>query len=143
MQPPGEGGFLLGSDSLGRDVAAGIAHGAKTSLLIGLLATIVAVGFGTIMGGLAGYYGGRIDDLLIRAAGLSFVALGIAAGGMALLGLAEASGSGGGADVALFGGWGPLLALGALCPLALFTAGFVLRRREKRIAAVWSLLRQK
>lgn len=66
MSPPGENGFLLGSDSLGRDVAAGIAHGAKTSLLIGLLATIVAIGFGTIMGGLAGYYGGRIDDLLMR-----------------------------------------------------------------------------
>ena len=66
MSPPGENGFLLGSDSLGRDVAAGIAHGAKTSLLIGLLATIVAVGFGTIMGGLAGYYGGVIDDLLMR-----------------------------------------------------------------------------
>jgi peptide/nickel transport system permease protein len=66
MQPPGTSGFLLGSDSLGRDVAAGIAHGAKTSLLIGLLATIVAVGLGTIMGGLAGYYGGWIDDLLMR-----------------------------------------------------------------------------
>ncbi len=66
MSPPGENGFLLGSDSLGRDVAAGIAHGAKTSLLIGLLATVVAVGFGTIMGGLAGYYGGKIDDLLMR-----------------------------------------------------------------------------
>jgi peptide/nickel transport system permease protein len=59
-------GFLLGSDSLGRDVAAGIAHGAKTSLLIGLLATLVAVGFGAVMGGLAGYYGGWIDDLLMR-----------------------------------------------------------------------------
>ena len=35
MSGPGENGFLLGSDSLGRDVAAGIAHGAKTSLLIG------------------------------------------------------------------------------------------------------------
>ena len=66
MQPPGTAGFLLGSDSLGRDVAAGIAHGAKTSLLIGLLATVVAVGFGTVMGGVAGYYGGRIDDLLMR-----------------------------------------------------------------------------
>ena len=60
MQPPGAGGFLLGSDSLGRDVAAGIAHGAKTSLLIGLLATIVAVGVGTVFGGLAGYcHGGK------------------------------------------------------------------------------------
>lgn len=66
MSPPGENGFLLGSDSLGRDIAAGIAHGAKTSLLIGLVATIVAVGFGTVMGGLAGYYGGWIDDLLMR-----------------------------------------------------------------------------
>jgi len=43
MSPPGENGYLLGSDTLGRDVAAGIAHGARTSLLIGGLATAVAV----------------------------------------------------------------------------------------------------
>jgi len=66
MSPPGQNGFLLGSDSLGRDVAAGIAHGAKTSLMIGLIATIVAVGLGTLMGALAGYYGGWVDDLLMR-----------------------------------------------------------------------------
>ncbi|MEM9138791.1 MAG: ABC transporter permease [Pseudomonadota bacterium] len=66
MSPPGANGFLLGSDSLGRDVAAGIAHGAKTSLLIGLIATVVAVMVGVIMGALAGYYGGIIDDLLMR-----------------------------------------------------------------------------
>ncbi|MBX2853732.1 MAG: ABC transporter permease [Rhodobacteraceae bacterium] len=66
MSPPGQNGFLLGSDSLGRDVAAGIAHGAKTSLLIGLVATLVAVLIGVIMGALAGYYGGIVDDLLMR-----------------------------------------------------------------------------
>lgn len=66
MSAPGENGFLLGSDSLGRDVAAGIAHGAKTSLLIGLLATLVAVLVGIVMGALAGYYGGWIDNLLMR-----------------------------------------------------------------------------
>lgn len=66
MSPPGENGFLLGSDSLGRDVASGIAHGAKTSLMIGLVATLVAVFIGVIMGALAGYYGGIIDDLLMR-----------------------------------------------------------------------------
>lgn len=66
MSPPGENGFMLGSDSLGRDVAAGIAHGAKTSLLIGLMATIVAVCVGIVMGALAGYYGGWIDNLLMR-----------------------------------------------------------------------------
>jgi peptide/nickel transport system permease protein len=66
MSPPGENGFLLGSDSLGRDVASGIAHGAKTSLLIGLLATLVALFVGVIMGALAGYYGGIVDNLLMR-----------------------------------------------------------------------------
>ena len=66
LSPPGENGFLLGSDSLGRDVAAGIAHGAKTSLLIGLVATLAAVMIGAVMGACAGYYGGWIDDLLMR-----------------------------------------------------------------------------
>lgn len=66
MSQPGSNGFLLGSDTLGRDVAAGIAHGAKTSLLIGLTATLAAVFIGIFFGALAGYYGGRIDDMLMR-----------------------------------------------------------------------------
>ena len=63
---PGTNGFLLGSDVLGRDVAAGIAHGAKTSILIGLIATLTSVFVGVIFGAFAGYYGGRTDDLLMR-----------------------------------------------------------------------------
>jgi len=63
---PPFGRQLLGTDVLGRDVAAGIAHGARTSLTIGLLATSAAVLVGTAIGGLAGYYGGRIDNLLMR-----------------------------------------------------------------------------
>ena len=66
MSPPGENGFLLGSDTLGRDVASGIAHGARTSLMIGGLATAVAVLLGVMLGGLAGYFGGWIDDILMR-----------------------------------------------------------------------------
>lgn len=66
MSLPGTNGFLLGSDTLGRDVAAGIAHGAKTSILLGLIATLASVFIGVIFGALAGYYGGRIDDLLMR-----------------------------------------------------------------------------
>lgn len=66
MSPPGENGFLLGSDTLGRDVASGIAHGARTSLMIGGLATAVAVLIGGVLGGLAGYYGGWTDDILMR-----------------------------------------------------------------------------
>ncbi|HEV8440097.1 MAG TPA: ABC transporter permease [Methylomirabilota bacterium] len=63
---PPFGSHLFGTDVLGRDVAAGIAHGARTSLLIGLLATAVAVLVGVVTGGVAGYYGGRIDDALMR-----------------------------------------------------------------------------
>jgi peptide/nickel transport system permease protein len=66
MSLPGTNGFLLGSDTLGRDVAAGIAHGAKTSLLIGLIATLAAVFIGIFFGAFAGYYGGYIDSLLMR-----------------------------------------------------------------------------
>ncbi len=64
--PPFSDGFLFGTDSLGRDLAAGIAYGARTSLLIGLLATSVALILGTLIGGFAGYYGGWIDDVLMR-----------------------------------------------------------------------------
>lgn len=66
MSGPGANGFLLGSDTLGRDVAAGIAHGARTSLMIATLATFVAVLIGGVFGGLAGYYGGWVDDILMR-----------------------------------------------------------------------------
>ncbi|MFT7672546.1 MAG: peptide/nickel transport system permease protein [Gammaproteobacteria bacterium] len=66
MSAPGENGFSLGSDTLGRDVASGIAHGARTSLMIGGLATAVAVLLGVMLGGLAGYFGGWIDDVLMR-----------------------------------------------------------------------------
>jgi peptide/nickel transport system permease protein len=63
---PPFGEFLLGSDSLGRDLAAGLVHGARTSLLIAILATLAAVAFGTLVGSIAGFYGGFIDDALMR-----------------------------------------------------------------------------
>ena len=66
FQMPFAGRWLLGTDNFGRDVLAGLVHGARTSLLIGLVATVAAVTFGVVMGGLAGYYGGWIDDLLMR-----------------------------------------------------------------------------
>ena len=65
LQPPG-GRFLLGTDTLGRDVAAGVAYGARTSILIGLSATIAAVGIGILVGGIAGYYRGRVELALMR-----------------------------------------------------------------------------
>jgi peptide/nickel transport system permease protein len=66
FSPPGEDGFLLGSDSLGRDVAAGIAHGAHVSLLVGAVSTLAALLLGVTLGALAGYCGGWIDDATMR-----------------------------------------------------------------------------
>lgn len=60
------GVHLLGTDSLGRDIAAGIAHGARTSLMVGLVATVVAVALGTVLGAFAGFYRGVIDNALMR-----------------------------------------------------------------------------
>jgi peptide/nickel transport system permease protein len=65
LQPPG-GRFLLGTDTLGRDVAAGIVYGARTSLLIGVIATAAAVVLGALIGAIAGYYRGRWDVALMR-----------------------------------------------------------------------------
>lgn len=58
--------FPLGTDNSGRDIAAQIFHGARVSLLIGLVATSIAVTIGIIIGAFAGYYGGTIDNILMR-----------------------------------------------------------------------------
>jgi peptide/nickel transport system permease protein len=65
FQPP-FGEYLFGTDQLGRDLAAALLYGARTTLLIGLIATTIAVLVGVTIGGLAGYYGGRLDAALMR-----------------------------------------------------------------------------
>lgn len=60
--------LLLGGDSLGRDVFARLVHGARMSLGVALLAVIGALAIGTLLGGLAGYAGGWIDETLMRLA---------------------------------------------------------------------------
>jgi peptide/nickel transport system permease protein len=62
---PGEDGMLLGSDSLGRDVAAGIVHGSRVSLMIGVASTAVSLLIGVLVGAVAGYRGGRIGSALM------------------------------------------------------------------------------
>jgi peptide/nickel transport system permease protein len=64
--PPGEEGFWLGSDSLGRDVAADIAYGAWVSLLVGAVSTAASLVLGVVLGALAGYAGGWVDDVIMR-----------------------------------------------------------------------------
>jgi peptide/nickel transport system permease protein len=56
----------LGTDRLGRDVAAGIAHGARTSLGVALAAATAALGVGAVVGTVAGLAGGWVDGLLMR-----------------------------------------------------------------------------
>lgn len=65
FQPP-LGDFALGTDMLGRDLAAGLLYGARTTLLVGVVATLIATVLGVTLGGLAGYFGGRTDALLMR-----------------------------------------------------------------------------
>jgi ABC-type dipeptide/oligopeptide/nickel transport system permease subunit len=67
--------FWLGTDRLFRDVFARLATGARVSLLIGLAATILATGIGSLVGAIAGWYEGRwIDTILMRVVdvGLAF-----------------------------------------------------------------------
>lgn len=68
--PPFSSDSLLGTDTLGRDIASGLAHGARVSLLVGFTATIAAVLIGVLLGAVAGYHGGRIDEAIMHFAEL-------------------------------------------------------------------------
>lgn len=58
--------FPLGTDNSGRDIAAQIFYGARISLMIGGVATIIAVAIGIVIGAVSGYYGGWVDNILMR-----------------------------------------------------------------------------
>lgn len=58
---PGTSGHLLGTDGLGRDVLSEIIYGSRTSLAIGVVAASIAGILGTCIGGVAGFFGGKVD----------------------------------------------------------------------------------
>jgi peptide/nickel transport system permease protein len=58
--------YPLGTDALGRDLAAGIVHGARVSLLVGFFAALIGLLIGATVGALAGYFGGIVDNVLVR-----------------------------------------------------------------------------
>ncbi|RPJ47046.1 MAG: ABC transporter permease [Chloroflexi bacterium] len=62
----GDPSFLLGTDTLGRDVLSRVIYGARVSMIVGIIPTIIVLVVGTTIGLLAGYYGGRADNLLMR-----------------------------------------------------------------------------
>jgi oligopeptide transport system permease protein len=61
-----ESQFLLGTDSLGRDVLSRVIYGARVSMVVGFLPTVIIMLMGATVGLLAGYVGGRTDNLLMR-----------------------------------------------------------------------------
>ena len=66
LQPPGAP-YWFGTDDVGRDILSGVLHGARVSLLVGLLSALGAVVIGVAVGTLAGYCRGRVDAVLMRA----------------------------------------------------------------------------
>lgn len=66
FSPPGKEGFLLGTDYLGRDLLAGIIHGARVSIIVGISAAFMTVVIGITVGAFAGYYRGTVEEALMR-----------------------------------------------------------------------------
>lgn len=66
FSPPGDEGYFLGTDYLGRDLASMLIHGARVSIAIGLSAAFLTVFIGITIGALAGFYRGWVEEVLMR-----------------------------------------------------------------------------
>ena len=66
LKPPGEG-HMMGTDSFGRDILSRVLWGARISLTIGIVAIGIAIVIGTVIGLVAGYYGGKVDIIVMQA----------------------------------------------------------------------------
>ena len=65
-EDPGESMYLLGADKLGRDVFSRLVFGTRVSMSIGLVGVAISLVLGIILGGISGYYGGTVDNLIQR-----------------------------------------------------------------------------
>lgn len=71
MKPGGS--FLLGTNDVGQDIFSELIYGTRISLMIGVIAALISIGIGCLVGIVAGYYGGKIDSLLMRVVDLVLV----------------------------------------------------------------------
>ncbi|MDV2966507.1 ABC transporter permease [Nitratireductor aquimarinus] len=114
----------LGTDRLGRDVAAGLMHGAQASLLVGLATALVALAAGALVGTVAGLAGGLVDEALMRVVDAFQIVPGF------LLALAFVSVTGASLPVIIFA-----IALGAWTGPARLVRAEVLSIRERDYVA--------
>lgn len=66
LTPPGSEGFPLGTDQQGRDMVAGLIYGSQATLLVGGAAAAITITIGVLVGALAGYYRGWVEEVLMR-----------------------------------------------------------------------------
>lgn len=87
-EAPPSGQFFFGTDDFGRDIFSRIIYGTRISLYISFLSVLIATIFGVAIGGITGYYGGWMDNMIMRVmdAIMSFPAILLAIGIMAVLG---------------------------------------------------------
>lgn len=91
LLPPGSEGHILGTDDYGRDIWSRLLYGGRTSMLTGLVVALLASAAGTLVGCISGYFGGWIDNVLMRITDImmSFPFLVIAIALMAALGSSQ------------------------------------------------------
>ena len=78
LSPTLEGWHLFGTDQLGRDYLSRVLYGIRTSLWVAVFVALVSTAIGTAIGAVAGYYGGRVDNLLMRFTDLVLTLPGLA-----------------------------------------------------------------
>ncbi|MCX7751910.1 MAG: ABC transporter permease [Blastocatellia bacterium] len=73
LSPPSwANGHYLGTDILGRDLLARLLHGGRLSLLVALVATAISTTIGVVYGAISGYFGGRVDEVMMRVVDVLF-----------------------------------------------------------------------
>ena len=66
LMAPGQGGHIFGTDNFGRDIFSRVIYGARISVWSGVISVGIALTIGVTLGGIAGFYGGRIGNVIMR-----------------------------------------------------------------------------